>query len=87
MYMGVIKDEARTAAKRQKKLDDDFPSPSSSSPSSSISVPTKSLFERQVEYEQNLKLQSELAKEQGLKKSSEERERLERERRGDGYRI
>jgi hypothetical protein len=79
MYQGVIKDEARVAAKRQAQA---AAAASTAQPvgPSGITIPATSLAARRAEYERNLRLQEELGREQGLKKSEEERRRLEQER-------
>ncbi len=79
MYEGVVKDEARVAAKRASQIS------AQSNPINPVSpdglpIPSTSLAARRAEYERNLKLQEELAREQGLKKSGEERRKLEIER-------
>lgn len=80
MYQGVVKDEARMRARAVKKAAELAATPAPEETYQGLAPPTATTAQRAAEYSRNLKLQEELAKEQGMQRAKAELERYEADR-------
>ena len=77
MYQGVIKDEARMKARAAKKASE---SPVQEETYQGLAPPSATTAQRAAEYSRNLKLQEELAREQGMQRAKQELKGYEADR-------
>jgi hypothetical protein len=79
MYQGVVKDEARMKARAVKKAAESAAAPKEET-YQGLAPPSATTAQRKAEYERNLKLQEELAREQGMRRAEQELMGYEKDR-------
>lgn len=80
MYQGVVKDEARMKARAVKKAAESAAIPAKEETYQGLAPPSATTAQRKAEYERNLKLQEELAREQGMSRAEQELKGYEKDR-------
>jgi hypothetical protein len=80
MYQGVVKDEARMRARAVKKAAESTATPAPEETYQGLAPPSATTAQRAAEYTRNLKLQEELAREQGMQRAKKELEGYQADR-------